>query len=323
MRRFVKTEHPVEHLAWLDGGKYLVGLERFGGLNLWDAASGARRHRAEALGHQPHFLAPHPDGQRFATAATHFSAIHPPAQLWSVSRGRLIGKSLPEACGIHGGLAFTPDGSALIGGGEVTVTARRQLAAKVRCWDIGAARVGMEFDGHRGSIGSVVVWPDGQRVASAGMDGSVRVWDVRTGKAIASRKLGIAVRRLALSPDGRHLAAAVAKNPHVALMELTGKKLSATSEVRAHERPIATVAFAPDGRLVSVGQDGQLCLRRPDGSLQETIAVDTSPLECLAIAPDGRTVAVGCLHEVRFCELPPLDRREPETTMDARRRGRG
>jgi len=68
----------------------------------------------------------------------------------------------------------------------------------------------------------VHVWPDGLRVASAGLGGAVRVWEATTGKAVASRRLGAGVWRLALSPDGRYLAAAVANSPHVVLVEVEG-----------------------------------------------------------------------------------------------------
>jgi WD40 repeat protein len=269
MRPSVQTEIPVVHLAWLGGGKYLLSLERFGGLTLWDATTGAARHQAQATGHQPHSLAPHPDGRRFATAAMHISTNPLPAQLWSESGGRLKCQPLPAACGLYGGLAFTPDGTALIGGGPSFLTGRKQLAAQLRRWEVGLAKPGLEFVGHRSCVEAVVVWPDGRRVASAGLDRSVRVWDGTTGKAVASRRLGAGVWRLALSPDGRHLAAVVAKSPHVALLEMAGKKLSPPHELRGHTEPVAGVAFAPDGRLASVGHDGRLCLWGPDGSLQD------------------------------------------------------
>lgn len=295
--RPLQTEHPLVHLAWLHDGKYLVGQERFGMLTLWDGKTGAVKHRAEAPGHQPHYLATHPDGQLFATAAAHFSFEHPPAQLWSVTRGKLVRRALPEACGIHGGLAFTPNGEWLIGGGEAVLSGRRHLTARLVSWQIGHQASGLECAGHRSCVEAVVIWPDGQRAASAGLDGSVRVWNLTKGKAVASRKLGLGVPKLALSPDGRWLAAVVSQSPHLALLELVGKKLSPARELRGHDERVMDMAFATDGRLASVGRDGQLSLWNAEGALLEKLKIEPTPLECLAIAPDSRTVAVGCLNQ--------------------------
>ena len=50
--------------------------------------------------------------------------------------------------------------------------------------------------------------PDGERLASAGGDGAVKVWDSRTGQVL--RTLPARTRRLrgsvAFHPDGKHLA---------------------------------------------------------------------------------------------------------------------
>jgi WD40 repeat protein len=51
--------------------------------------------------------------------------------------------------------------------------------------------------------------PDGKRLASAGTDATVRVWDLETGKtALTFRGHRAAVMCVAFSPDGKRVASA-------------------------------------------------------------------------------------------------------------------
>ncbi len=58
--------------------------------------------------------------------------------------------------------------------------------------------------GHSGAMWDVSFSPDGRRIASAGDDGTVKLWDTTTGRLIATFEgHGGPVSRVAYSPDGR------------------------------------------------------------------------------------------------------------------------
>ena len=70
-----------------------------------------------------------------------------------------------------------------------------------------SAKVRILEDAHKGSVLSVAFSPDGQSLASASRDNTIKLWDVRTGKERASLKgHSVMVWSVAFSPDGKTLA---------------------------------------------------------------------------------------------------------------------
>lgn len=97
----------------------------------------------------------------------------------------------------------------------------------VQIWDLEKGVVTQTLKGHTGKSGHagvdkttgrirgrssavlrVVYSPDGNRIAAAGYDRTVRVWDVATGNEVRSFRFDTpAISALAFSPDGKQLAA--------------------------------------------------------------------------------------------------------------------
>lgn len=109
--------------------------------------------------------------------------------------------------------------------------------------------------GHESAVCDVAWQPDGKRLASAGDDGTVRVWDAGTAKELArleGHKGG--VRAVVWHPDGTQLASAGSDGTVRVWDVVTAKELA---RFEGHTKAVYALAWNPDRkRIASAAEDG-------------------------------------------------------------------
>lgn len=131
-------------------------------------------------------------------------------------------------------------------------------------------------------------FPDGERIATAGLDGTVRVWDLE-GDPLGRPLVGHTrqVRVVVVSPDGERIVSGSADGT-LRVWGADGQLIAAHSDVHGYR--IGCLVFTPDGsRFASAGQDGTIALWSRDGDpIQPAFRAHSEPINGLEITPDGK-----------------------------------
>ncbi len=154
--------------------------------------------------------------------------------------------------------------------------------------------------GHTQRVNSVVYSPDGQRMATASDDGTVRIWRAGTDELVSIlRGHTGCVNEVQFDPSGTWLA--------TASCDRTAKRwdLTSGSELATypHDSPVFCLAISPDGSTLATGTgDGMLGTTLPDlvttwdvatGQRNWQLLGHASDIMSAAYSPDGATLATG------------------------------
>ncbi len=183
--------------------------------------------------------------------------------------------------------------------GQILVGVTRGDASVIKVWDVASGREIQIFKGHRATVTSVAISPDGKRVASACHDAEhastveTTVWSIATGQVLTSWTVpaGSVIRRLVFSPDGLSLISGHQDGTLRVWDAATGR---ANGSLPGHREAINDLAFSPDGRQLASVDHADPTLRIWDLAsrrCQFALKKHNHPLTSVAYSPDGRLVA--------------------------------
>ena len=151
------------------------------------------------------------------------------------------------------------------------------------------------LEGHEGLIWDISVSKDGQTIASASYDGTVRLWKpdgtllMPPIKAHSDRVLGVS-----FSPDGQILATASFDNT-VKLWKANGKggfETSPYQTIKGHDKGVYHVSFSPTDKIVATAsQDNTVKLWDLEGRWIQTLEGHENGVNSVSFSPNGKIIA--------------------------------
>ncbi|MFB2917866.1 eIF2A-related protein [Aerosakkonema funiforme] len=141
---------------------------------------------------------------------------------------------------------------------------------------------------HSDNVMSVTFSPDGQTIASASFDNSVKLWK-RDGTLLKTLKgHKDAVFDVSFSPDG-NLIASASFDKTVKLWRRDGILLRT---LNGHSDRVLSVSFSPNGQTIATAsQDKTIKLWKRDGTLLKTLQGHTGTVFDVTFSPNGQTIA--------------------------------
>jgi eukaryotic-like serine/threonine-protein kinase len=185
-----------------------------------------------------------------------------------------------------------------------------------------AVRRSGTIKGQGGVAKALAFAPDGRRLATAGGEGTVFLWEFGWFRTIRKAALSghtDAVASVAFAPNGL-LMASGSHDRTIRLWDASGEDCLPRAVLHGHSGPVRLVQFLPPGmRLMSVGDGGEAILW--DVITQSKVRAwtfDQTLAAGIALSADGRTLAVGAGEgQVHLFDLeqPTLGHTAPVATV--------
>lgn len=186
---------------------------------------------------------------------------------------------------VHAALFSPSDGGGIVSVGPDT--------ADVHLWhkDGTPDRV---LQGHTEPLRCAAFSPDGSLLATGGLDKTIRIWEVKTGRTLQVLQGHTdRIKGLAFSPDGMRLVSGGGEGV-VRVWSADGRSLAV---LEGHSGGVAAVAFSPNGKILASAAtglgDNAIRLWDQNGNPMGVLQGHENSVEALAFSPDSRFLASG------------------------------
>jgi WD40 repeat protein len=154
------------------------------------------------------------------------------------------------------------------------------------------------LDQHTESVNAVRWSPDGQYIATASLDHTVKVWNASTGNLVCTYMSADEVYALAWSPTSKFIASG-GNDDAVHIWNATTCSPGSTYATHTEAGPVVSIAWSPDGKFIASGgwgdnNDNQAQVwNSSTGTILFAMTPFTDVVSSIAWSPNGQEIAVG------------------------------
>jgi WD40 repeat protein len=272
-------------------GKLLATASDDGTAIVWDLAKRAVKFRL-AQGSAATCLAFDPQSKRLLVG-TRYSRT---SRMWNMKNGRLLPPSSRHHEIIHS-VAFDRSGQQY---GVSTKEGVVELHSAVPNAPASGEEPLRRFHGHAVRVWSLAFSPDGNQLATASADRTVKLWRLDEGNPYIATASTSGSRCLDVTPDGKRAVVAHGDG-HIVVYDLPSHGVAWSSKrdlpvAEQHHSRCWAVAIAPDGRQIAVGYLNESHFKiyevQPGGHAFKLLGPGAIVGD-LSYSPDGKTLSVG------------------------------
>jgi WD40 repeat protein/serine/threonine protein kinase len=281
-------------------------------VRVYNLASGQVYNMLQTTYRNSPLIALAPDGKRMALALNEsgqYGAAYTLRVIDLVAGREVFFPHAPR--GALRNLRFTPDGKRLLCSRSAS-TPGRVLPGDVLVWDLEkTAETTRTLAGHSRLVQAVALSRDEETIASAGEDGTVRIWSAVTGKLLRTLEGHVgSVHAVSIHPDGKR----VASGGEDATLRVRDCRSGETIlNLSPFNHRVVSLAHHPDGKeLASAGKDGTVRLwELPSGTQRRQFNLPgglpkDAGFSCVTYSPDGALLCAGVFLGQTTPQLAPV-----------------
>ena len=325
-RTIAAHDSEVRGLSFSPNGELLASSSAAGEVKLWNAETGREINKLAAHANRwVNFVSFSPEGNLLASASQDGTV-----KLWNIGpagEGNQLVKTFKHGALVRS-VGFNDDGQQLVsagadgnikrwdvktGDGIDTLSSHNNVVwdaaflpgenadtrlvsvsndESLKLWNlINPSSEPQTLLGHRGAVRSVAASPDGQTIASAGTDQTIRLWRTQGAAPITlNAHNSQPVWSTQFSPTGQVFASA-GKDDTVKIWRADDQQL--VQELPGHHIGIQHIAFSADGKmLAAAGKENTVNLWNIEtGELVYKLSDHTKTVRVTAFSPDGEWLA--------------------------------
>ena len=290
---YYPTKAEINDLSYSPDGQLLATAEANGQVNIWNT-EGIWQQTLSGHGGEILSLSFHPDGHHLASASADKAV-----RIWQVRKPAFLANG-----GIYS-IAVSPV--------SPEIFAATGWQGKIELWRKKAdnsRELLFTLPGHNTTVTQIQFSPDGNILASASWDRTIKLWRIKDRSLITTltgHQDGINSIAFAWGKKG-YLLASGSDDKTIKLWSIIDEQPQLITTLTDHQDGVKTLAFNPKGKILASGSyDQTIKLWNREGELLQTLEGHNLAISTLAFSPNGKTLVSGSWdNTIRFWQINSL-----------------